>query len=222
MGCVTRVKICGITSTEDAERAADLGAWALGLVFWPDSPRACDPAEGERIGARMRRRLPVAGVFFDQPLDEVAGLVELCRLPLVQLHGDEGPSYCREVARRTGAGVIKGRRVRDAASVRSLEGFREADYHLLDAHVPGRPGGTGETFSWTLANRHRGRVPVVLSGGLGADNVGEAIRETRPFAVDTASGTEASPGRKDEAKLKAFFRAVAAADEAIAGGRAVA
>ena len=144
-------------------------------------------------------------------LDEVASTADRCGLTLVQLHGDEGPAYCREAARRTGCKVMKAVRVRDAAQVRDLQRFH-TDFHLLDAYSPRTPGGTGETFAWELAREHGGEPPVVLSGGLTPENVGEAIAAARPFAVDTASGTEAEPGRKDPAKLKAFFRAVEAAD----------
>lgn len=208
---MTRVKICGITRPADARRAADLGAWALGMVFWPDSPRQCAIEDAEAIGAELRRRLQLAGVFVNATLDEVASTADRCGLTLVQLHGDEGPAYCREAARRTGCKVMKAVRVRDAAQVRDLQRFH-TDFHLLDAYSPRTPGGTGETFAWELAREHGGEPPVVLSGGLTPENVGEAIAAARPFAVDTASGTEAEPGRKDPAKLKAFFRAVEAAD----------
>jgi phosphoribosylanthranilate isomerase len=208
---MTRVKICGITRPADARRAADLGAWALGMVFWPDSPRQCAIEDAEAIGAELRRRLQLAGVFVNATLDEVASTADRCGLTLVQLHGDEGPAYCREAARRTGCKVMKAVRVRDAAQVRDLQRFH-TDFHLLDAYSPRTPGGTGETFAWELAREHGGEPPVVLSGGLTPENVGEAIAAARPVAVDTASGTEAEPGRKDPAKLKAFFRAVEAAD----------
>jgi phosphoribosylanthranilate isomerase len=209
---MTAVKICGVARLEDAQRAADLGAWAIGLVLYPSSPRACDPAAAEEIGSAMKRRLEVVGVFANATLDEVADAAERYSLTMLQLHGDEGPAFCQEAARRTGAKVMKAARAKDAAAVRALRPFR-VDYHLLDAHVPGRLGGTGETFGWELVEAHDRSVPVVLSGGLDPDNVGEGIAATRPFAVDTASGTEAEPGRKDPAKLEAFFRAVAAADE---------
>jgi phosphoribosylanthranilate isomerase len=209
---VTRVKICGITGLDDAERAADLGAWAVGMIFWPDSPRACPLTAAEEVGAALRRRVEVTGVFVNAPLDEVATVAERCGLTMLQLHGDEGPAYCREAARRTGCKVMKAARVKDRAAITALEPFR-VDYHLLDAYVPGTPGGTGERWGWELARRHRGPVPVVLSGGLTPDNVAEAIAATRPFAVDTASGTEATPGRKDPARLAGFFEAVAAADQ---------
>ena len=212
---MTRVKICGLTTLEDADRAVDLGAWAIGLIFVRESPRSCELGTAEAIGAALRRRTLVTGVFVNAPLDEVALAADRCSLGMVQLHGDEGPAYCREVARRTGCKVMKAARVRDAAAIRALEPFR-VDYHLLDAHAAGRRGGTGETFAWELAASRPGATPLVLSGGLTADNVAAGIKATRPFAVDTASGTEAAPGRKDPRKLQAFFRAVAAADAAAA------
>jgi phosphoribosylanthranilate isomerase len=213
---VTRVKVCGITNLEDAQRAAALGAWAVGLIFHPDSPRAVDVDTAAEIGAEMKRAAEVVGVFVNHPLDEVAAIADACGLTVLQLHGDEGPSYCREAGRRTGAKVMKAMRVKDAQSVQALEAYREVDLHMLDAHVPDKPGGTGETFDWELARRHRGPVPLVLSGGLTPGNVGEAVASVEPFAVDTASGTEASAGRKDPAKLAAFFRAVEQADRAVA------
>lgn len=207
-----KVKICGITRPEDARAAVDLGAWTLGLIFHAASPRSCDPGVAEQIGAELRRRTEVCGVFVNRPLDEVAELAERCSLSILQLHGEEGPAYCREAARRTGARVMKAVRVKNASSVRSLAAW-PVDLHLLDAHVDGTRGGTGETFNWQLAGAHHGRVPVVLSGGLTPENVGAGIAAVRPFAVDTASGTESAPGRKDPEKVTAFFRAVAAASE---------
>jgi phosphoribosylanthranilate isomerase len=209
---VTLVKICGITQTVDAERACALGAWAIGLVLWPESPRACAVETAEQIGARFKRRLEVAGVFVNPTLDELSLYADRCSLSLLQLHGEEGPAFCREAARRTGCKVIKAQRVLDAHSVRALDAY-SVDYHLLDAHIAGRRGGTGETFNWELVRHHSPRVPLILSGGLNADNVGDAIAAVSPFAVDTASGTEAAPGRKDPHALTAFFRAAASAKQ---------
>lgn len=209
---MTRVKCCGITGLDDARMAVDLGAWAIGLILWPGSPRACPPDAAAEIGALLHRRCEVTGVFVNATLDDVAAAADVFHLSVLQLHGDEGPAYCREAARRTGCRVMKAARIKDAASVRGLEPFH-TDYHLLDAYVPGSRGGTGETFAWELVRHHRGSVPVVLSGGLNPDNVGAAIAAVRPFAVDSASGTEAAPGRKDPARMEAFFRAVEAADE---------
>jgi phosphoribosylanthranilate isomerase len=212
---MTRVKACGITGGADARHAVELGAWALGLIFWPDSPRACPPEEAEAIGSELRRQVELTGVFVNASLDEVAERADHASLSILQLHGDEGPAYCREAARRTGCKVMKAVRVRDAAQVNGLRAFY-TDFHMLDAYVPGSPGGTGESFNWELARMHRGPTPVVLSGGLTPDNVGQAIEVARPFAVDTASGTESRPGRKDPAKLQAFFRAVEVADSRLA------
>jgi phosphoribosylanthranilate isomerase len=203
--------MCGVSDPADARRVADLDAWALGMIFWPQSPRVCSLETGEAIGAELQRRLELVGVFVNATLDEIAYAADRCNLTIVQLHGDEGPAYCREVARRTGAKVMKAVRVHDAAQVRDLQRFH-TDFHLLDAYSRHAPGGTGESFDWELARKHTGTPPVVLSGGLTPDNVGEAIEIARPFAVDVASGTEAAPGRKDPAKLEAFMRAVEAAD----------
>jgi phosphoribosylanthranilate isomerase len=206
---MTRVKICGLTTLEDAHQAVELGAWALGMIFWPKSPRACPIEQAEAIGAQLHRRVELAGVFVNAPLDEVTGVADGLGLTMIQLHGDEGPSFCAEVARRTGAKVMKAARVRTGADVLALERFH-TDLHLLDAHQPGRYGGTGETFDWDLVRRRRTDIPLVLSGGLNPDNVADAIEATHPYAVDTASGTEARPGVKDPEKLRAFAAAVAA------------
>ena len=212
---MTRVKICGLTTLDDAQLAAELGAWALGMIFWHGSPRACPVEQAEAIGAQLHRRVELAGVFVNAPLDEVAVTADLCRFSLLQLHGDEGPAYCQEAGRRTGCKVIKAARVRDAAQVNGLRAYH-TDFHLLDAHSRKAPGGTGESFDWELARLHPQTTPVILSGGLTPDNVGQAIEAAAPFAVDSASGTEEAPGRKDPAKLTAFFRAVDAADRVVA------
>ena len=211
---MTKVKICGVTRPEDALLAVELGAWAVGTIFFPESPRACDPAAGEEIGAALKRKAELVGVFVNAPLDEVAGLADLCGFTILQLHGDEGIAYCREAARRTGCRVMKAQRVKDAAAVRRVESYREAAFHLLDTHADGVRGGTGRTFDWELARHHRSRIPVVLSGGIDPANVGDAIAAVHPFAVDSASGTEAEPGRKDRAKVEALMAAVRAADAA--------
>jgi phosphoribosylanthranilate isomerase len=201
---MTKVKFCGMTTLEDAELAVGLGAWAIGLNFWPRSPRRCPRDSAAAIATALRRRVEVVGVFVNATLDEVARTADTVGLTMLQLHGDEGPSYCAEAARRTGCQVIKAARVRSRADIQALEAFH-TDYHLLDSYVPGRPGGTGRTFSWEIARAHRGPVPVILSGGLTPDNVGEAISVVRPFAVDVASGVELEPGRVDPEKLEAFM-----------------
>jgi phosphoribosylanthranilate isomerase len=205
---VPKFKICGLTRPEDAEQAVELGAWALGLIQWPGSPRRCDPGVAAEIGAQFRRRAEIVGVFVNPTLDALTRAAEDLSLSMVQLHGDEGPVFCSEVARRTGCRVIKAARVRSGADIQALGPFH-TDFHLLDSFVAGVPGGTGTTFAWELARQHRG-TPVILSGGLTADTVGEAIVTVRPYAVDVASGVESSPGIKDPAKLAAFAGAVGA------------
>jgi phosphoribosylanthranilate isomerase len=207
----TRVKHCGIARVEDAQLAIEAGAWALGMIFWPQSPRACAPDVAAEIGRRHRRQAELVGVFVNQPLDAIAELAELVPLSHVQLHGDEGPAFCTEVARRTGAKVIKAERIRSKADLQALTTFRSVDFHLVDAHVEGMRGGTGQTVDRRiLLERLSDEIPLILSGGLTAENVGEAIAEIAPFAVDVASGTEAEPGVKDPEKLRAFSEAVAA------------
>jgi phosphoribosylanthranilate isomerase len=212
-----RVKICGITNLHDAEMAVELGAWAVGMIFYEHSPRRCSQAEAEGIVAALHRRVELCGVFVNAPLEHVVASSEDLGLTMLQFSGEEGPSFCAEAARRNGARVIKAAQVSGPGDVRDLERFH-VDFHLLDARAGrsaiGEPerralrGGTGETFDWTLVSSRRSKVPLILSGGLEADNVGEAIALTRPYAVDTASGTEAAPGRKDPDKLRAFFQAV--------------
>jgi phosphoribosylanthranilate isomerase len=204
---MTKVKICGVTRLGDAELAVELGAWAIGLNHWEHSPRRIDPARAADIGQAMKRRCEVAGVFVNPTLDEVAEAVENEALTMVQLHGEEGPSFCAEVGRRTGAKVIKAQRVRSAADVQAAESFR-TDFHMFDAHQVGTQGGTGESFDWELAAGRRSKVPLILAGGLRPDNVAEAISIVHPFAVDVASGVESEPGIKDPALLEALFEAV--------------
>jgi phosphoribosylanthranilate isomerase len=209
-----RIKFCGITSVDDARLAVDAGAWAIGLNLWPGSKRFVEQAEASRIANALRRQVEVAGVFVNQPLDEVAALADVLNLGLVQLHGDEGPSYANEVARRTGAKVIKAQSVRLASDVVAIQAFH-TDFHLLDTYREGLRGGTGETFDWSLLSRRRSKVPLILSGGLTPQNVVEAIEAVHPFAVDVASGVESAPGVKDPEKLRAFAEAVRSTAEQI-------
>ena len=202
-----KIKFCGITNQRDAADAVSAGAWAIGIVFWRASPRWCEPDVAAEIAAVHKRQVEIVGVFVNPTLDELTLTADAVGLTLLQLHGDEGPVFCGEAARRTGCKVIKAVRVHSGADIQALGSFH-TDYHLLDSHVSGMPGGTGETFAWELARAHGRRVPLILSGGLNQDNVVEAIVAVHPFAVDVASGVEAAPGLKDAAKLQAFAAAV--------------
>ncbi len=218
----TRVKICGLTNLEDAEAAAAMGAWALGMIFAEGSPRRCSPEEAQRIAAALRRRAELCGVFVNAPLDEVVAAARDIGLTMLQFHGDEGPSYCAEAGRRAGARVIRARQVAGAGDVRDVERYH-VDYHLLDARSrtrPGLRGGTGETFDWELVRSRRSHVPLILSGGIDAANAAASIAAVHPYALDSSSGTESAPGRKDPARMEALFAAVREADEPTAAGAA--
>lgn len=204
-----RVKFCGITRPEDAREAVRLGAWAIGLIHHDASPRRVDPAIAAAIGAELRRRAEVVGVFVNSSLDDVTSAVEDESLTMVQLHGDEGPAFAAELARRTGAKVIKALRVRSTADVVGAEAFR-TDFHLFDAHHTRAYGGTGESFDWELLAGRRSEVPGILSGGLAPGNVAEAVSVAHPFAVDVASGVESEPGVKDHTLMARFFDAAQA------------
>jgi phosphoribosylanthranilate isomerase len=203
---MTKVKVCGMTNLADAEHAVSLGAWAIGLIHHRDSPRYVEPNAAEEIGAALKRRCEVAGVFVNSTLEEIVGAAERENLTLLQFHGEEGPSFCVEAGRRTGAKVIKAMRIKSAADVQAAEAFR-TDFHLFDAYWHGLHGGTGQSFDWDLVAKRRSKVPMILAGGLNAENVPGAIELVRPFAVDVVSGVEAEPGRKDRAKVEAFLEA---------------
>jgi phosphoribosylanthranilate isomerase len=214
-----KVKICGLTELRDAELAVSLGAWAIGMVFYEGSPRRCSTEQALRITTALRRKTELCGVFVNATLAELTRRTEELGLTILQLHGDEGPAFCAEVARRSGARVIKAIQVAGAGDVRKLERYH-VDFHLADARAktPAKRrlrGGTGETFDWKLLARRHSHTPLILSGGLGPDNVAAAATAARPFAVDTASGTERAPGHKDEAKLRAFFAAAAGTPAAV-------
>ena len=205
-----KVKICGITRLEDAEAAAEAGAWAIGLNHSLESPRQVDLGEAERIGAAMRRRCEVAGVFVNAPMDDVVLAADRESLTMVQLHGEEGPSFCAEVKRKTGCKVIRAFRIKSPGDVAAARAFR-TDFHLFDAFARGAHGGTGKTFDWDLVRTRKGGVPALVAGGLDPDNVGEAIVAANPWGVDVASGVESAPGIKDHNLIVSFM---AAADRA--------
>jgi len=210
-----RVKICGITNLDDAAEAVRLGAWAIGLIHYAKSPRACAPEEAIAIAAAYRRKCEVVGVFVNPELEEVAKAVEAANLSMVQLNGAEGPQFCAEVGRRTGVKVIKAIHVSSAAEIHAAETYR-TDFHLFDKRGRGLWGGTGESFDWGLLREHNSEVPAIVAGGLRPDNVAAAIETTHPYAVDVASGVEAEPGRKDHAAMAAFFEAAKGAGVASA------
>lgn len=214
----TRVKVCGITCVEDARLAADAGADAVGFVFAPSPRRVPIEAAAEAAGA-LPPWVSSVGVFVDEEPAAVADIVRRAGLTDVQLHGSESPDYVRALRSICPVRVIKAFRVGDAGAIQQMAPYQGiCSAFLLDAYVPGTAGGTGRTFDWGLAVAAKELgTPLVLAGGLTPENVPEAVRRVRPFAVDTSSGVEAAPGRKDPRRVRAFIWAVQAADRDLAG-----
>jgi len=204
----TRVKICGITSPEDGAAAARQGADAIGLIFYPPSPRLVTIARARAISAALPPFVARVAVFVNPSAAEVDAVVRECRPDLVQFHGEEGPEFCRA----SGVPYLRAVRVRRGVDLlESLSPFHDAAGWLLDAYREDLYGGTGEAFDWGLVPQPLAR-PVVLSGGIDAGNVGEAIRRVRPWAVDVSSGVESAKGVKDERLIAALVAGVRNAD----------
>lgn len=205
---MTLIKICGITNLEDAIAAVNLGANLLGFIF-ADSPRKVEADTVKHIQRVLAGDVKTVGVFTDES-DEVIRIMDECDLTYAQLHGGQSENF----ARKLGASrVIRVGRISDENSIDYLATFIEARYYLLDTYRSEKMGGTGETFDWSLAVRAKSLgKPIFLSGGLHPENVEDAIRTVRPFAVDVSSGVEASPGIKDHTKIKEFIHNVRAAD----------
>jgi len=198
-----KVKICGITNSEDAEVAIQAGADALGFVFYDRSPRKVSLEAAAGIVRGLKPWVVRVGVFVNAPEDLVVRAIGECGLTLLQFHGDEPPEYCTQF----GLMNMKAFRIRDRRSLDPLKDY-PTDAWLLDTYVPDLVGGTGHPFNWDLAvEAQRLGRPIFLAGGLTAENVGEAIRRVRPYAVDVSSGVEAAPGKKDHDKVRAFVQA---------------
>jgi phosphoribosylanthranilate isomerase len=194
-----RVKICGVTTVEDARLAVDLGASAIGMVFWAHSPRCVEAARAREIVVALPPFVAAVGVFVDQQdALRVAGSVGLTTL---QFHGDEPAIAYRDCA----LPVIKSVAVRDRSALDAAAAVPSRATVLLDAHDPEKRGGTGKRIDWSIAAEIAARRPVILSGGLTPENVVEAIEAVRPAAIDVSSGVESAPGRKDPKKLRALF-----------------
>lgn len=195
-----RVKICGITRPEDAVVAADAGADAIGLVF-AESPRRVGPDRAAAILAALPPFVAPVALFVDETADHIRGICEPLGIRTVQLSGDEPPDVARILAGRFC--VIKAFHVRQESDLEGIADY-PMDGCLLDSRVPGRHGGTGVAFDWSLAAQARTPKPIILAGGLRPENVAEAIRQVRPYAVDVSSGVEVKPGIKDPERVGAF------------------
>ncbi len=205
---MVRVKICGITNMDDALAAVDAGADALGFVFYDKSPRFIEVDNARDIIRALPPFVLTVGLFVNAELDFVNTTSSSCNLDRVQLHGEETPDFCAQVARP----VVKVFRVKDAASIEPMKDYRVAGY-LLDAWSPRTHGGTGLTFNWDLARAAKQHGPIILAGGLTPENVRQAVVTVQPYGVDVSSGVEASPGIKNPAKVREFVRRAKGVEE---------
>jgi phosphoribosylanthranilate isomerase len=203
---MVRVKICGITSTADARLCAELGAHAVGLNFYPQSPRAISPFAAQEIISELPPFISTVGIFVNWAPEAVIALSLALRLSYAQLHGEETPQVVAAVAKKIP--VIKSFRLGQGSPPPAFSKYAAASAFLLDAASSGEFGGTGQTTDWALASRAATSHRIILAGGLTPDNVAAAVASVHPYAVDVASGVESRPGKKDPAKLRAFFSAL--------------
>lgn len=201
---MAKVKVCGITRRDDALRAADLGASAIGFVFWPSSPRYLAPAAAAVIARDLPADVAPVGVFVDPTVDEVRRIAAEVGLAAIQLHGDEPATLCDGLPYR----AMKAVPVAGAATHAAADRVPDGVTVLLDARDPVRRGGTGRTVDWGIAGEVAATRRIFLAGGLCPENVGEALRTVRPYGIDVSSGVEAEPGRKDAGRLRRFFEEV--------------
>lgn len=205
----TRIKICGITRAEDAKAVVDAGADAIGLVFYPPSPRAVSIQQAQEVVADVPAFVTVTALFVNPSVEEVQSVLDGVRIDLIQFHGDEDDDFCRQF----GHPYIKALRVRQASDVVALcLRFPSALAVLLDSYKPGVPGGTGETFDWSLVPATPPK-PIILAGGLDPENVNHAIDVVHPFALDVSGGVEAAKGIKDHGKITKFVNEVYRVDQ---------
>jgi phosphoribosylanthranilate isomerase len=209
------IKICGVTTPEDAEMVAEAGADAIGLNFVPSSPRVVSEERARSIAQAVRGRVEIVGVFANRTPEEMRDVAERVGLDWVQLHGDESPDTLAAASRmRQGLGAMKAVRVGQAADVEQARRFA-GERLLVDALVRGALGGTGHAFDWSLVVALARERSLVLAGGLRPDNVARAVLQVRPFGVDTASGVEHMPGQKSAAATRAFVAGARAAAAAL-------
>ncbi|MBF0510940.1 MAG: phosphoribosylanthranilate isomerase [Candidatus Omnitrophica bacterium] len=202
---MVRVKICGLTSELDAARAARAGAWAVGFIFYKKSPRFISPFKAKKIIETLPPFVTPVGVFVNHSPGAVRDIINHCALRVVQLHGDEDPDFCRWL-RRSKVKIIKVFRVGEKFDPKTVEDFK-VDAFLFDTDDKQSFGGTGKTFDWKVIEQVKSSndTPIILSGGLNAQNVIEAVNTLKPYAVDANSGVETSPGIKDAKKMKEFI-----------------
>ncbi len=200
---MVRIKICGLTNIKDAQQAAELGADALGFIFYRGSRRWASLDTVKGIVAALPPFITTIGVFVNEKAEFIRIAMEYCSLDIIQLHGNESAEFCNLFSKK----VIKAIKVKDEQSLQLLPEY-QVEAFLLDTYVEGKEGGSGETFDWRLALKAKGHGRVILSGGLTVDNVLAGIKMVQPYAVDVCTGVESAPGQKDYQKMKRLIQTV--------------
>ena len=195
-----KVKVCGMTSLKDALVAVEGGADAVGFIFYKKSPRSVTMKTVREIVLELPPFVDTVGVFVDETAEQINKIADYCNLDIIQLHGDESPTYCKKIRRK----VIKAFRIKDMQSVKKISNFQVSGF-LLDTFSEKLHGGTGKVFDWNLALPAKKFGPVIMAGGLTPNNVQQAVRQIRPYGVDVCSGVESEPGIKDHKKVRAFL-----------------
>ena len=196
-----KVKVCGMTSLKDALFAVEGGADAVGFIFYKKSPRSVTMKTVREIVLELPPFVDTVGVFVDETAEQINKIADYCNLDIIQLHGDESPTFCKKIRRK----VIKAFRIKDMQSVKKLSSFQVSGF-LLDTFSENLHGGTGKVFDWNLALPAKKFGPVIMAGGLTPNNVQQAVRQIRPYGVDVCSGVESEPGIKDHKKVRAFLK----------------
>jgi len=206
---MVKIKICGITNIEDAQNAVSFGADAIGFIF-ANSPRAIEPKIAKSIIENLKRKVLAVGAFVNEAFDKVIEIADYCGLNAIQLHGDENPEYCSRFKKRQ---LIKAFRIEGDSSLTSIPYYKDVFAYLLDTFSKEVYGGTGKTFDWNLAIKAKSfGKPIILSGGLGLNNIEEAIKVVRPYGVDISSAIEIRPGKKDTVLMEKVIRLIKALD----------
>jgi phosphoribosylanthranilate isomerase len=195
-----KVKVCGMTSLKDALVAVEGGSDAVGFIFYKKSPRSVTMKTVREIVLELPPFVDTVGVFVDETAEQINKIADYCNLDIIQLHGDESPTFCKKIRRK----VIKAFRIKDMQSVKKLSSFQVSGF-LLDTFSENLHGGTGKVFDWNLALPAKKFGPVIMAGGLTPNNVQQAVRQIRPYGVDVCSGVESEPGIKDHKKVRAFL-----------------
>jgi phosphoribosylanthranilate isomerase len=196
-----KVKVCGMTNLKDTLVAVEEGADAVGFIFYKKSPRSVTMKLVREIVLELPPFVDTVGVFVDETAEQINKITDYCNLDMVQLHGDESPTFCKRMRRR----VIKAFRVKDMQSVKKLSNFQVSGF-ILDTFSESLHGGTGKVFDWNLVLPAKKFGPIIMAGGLTPSNVRQAIQRVRPYGVDVCSGVESEPGIKDHKKIRFFLK----------------